>query len=77
MPDHAHVNSLAQALSGIALDFYHENIQDKTTDIIEAFQILEKIFDSQHSRAQAQSYLESQTIASICEEKNCSTTSAF
>ena len=77
LPDHTRINLLAQALSGIALDFYLENIQDKTTDIIEAFQILEKRFDSQHARAQAQSYLESQTIASIREEKNCSTTSAM
>lgn len=71
------VSLLSNALTGIALDHYLEFIQGKVESINEAFEVLEKRFDSQYARAQAQSYLESQTIASIREEKDCSTISAL
>ena len=71
------VSILTDGLEGQALHFFLDNIAGQTDSLRTAFERLADRFDSPHSRAQAQSYLESTTIASIREEKRCSTAQAL
>ena len=75
-PNHC-IGLLTNALEGVALDFHLENIHGKVSTLKEAFELLDSRFDSPHSRAQAQSYLESMTMESIRQSERCSTARAL
>ena len=77
LPHDARVSVLTDALEGQALDFYLDNIAGQVENLRRAFEILEQRFDSTHSRAQAQSYLDSLTLSAIRESERCSTAQAL
>lgn len=68
---------MLSALEGTALDFYFDRIKGRVQSLREAYNLLEERFDSPHTRAQAQSYLEFTTISSIREAESCSTPRAL
>ena len=77
IPERNRVSILTDSLEGQALDFYLDHISGQVESLQIAFNLLADRFDSPHSRVQAQSYLESSTIASIRDEKQCSTAQAL
>ncbi len=77
VPERSRVSILTDALEGQALDYYLDNIAGQVDSLATAFQLLERRFDSPHSRAQAQSYLESLSLSSIRDSQQCSTAQAL
>ena len=77
VPENARVSVLTDALEGQALDYYLDTIAGQVDTLRRAFELLEQRFDSAHSRAQAQSYLDCLSLASIRESEQCSTTQAL
>ena len=77
IPDPHRVENLTLALRGPALDFFMDQVQNVSSTLEEAFCAFDRRFDSAHSRAQAQSYLESLTIAAIMEAERCSAMKAL
>ncbi len=77
IPNQQRVRHLTHALRGPALDFFMDKVQDTATTLDEAFLLFKQKFDSQYSRAQAQAYLDSISIASIRDTERCSTAKAL
>ena len=77
VPENSRVSVLTDALEGQSLDYYLDSIADQVDTLRRAFELLEKRFDSAHSRAQAQSYLDCQLFASIREFEQRSTAQAL
>lgn len=77
IPERSRASILTDALEGQALDFYLDNIAGQAVTLSSAFESLEQRFDSPHSRAQAQSYLESLTLTSIRDAEQCTTAKAL
>ena len=68
---------LHHALEGIARDFFFESIREVAKNLDTAFALLDSQFDSEHRRAQARAFLESQSLAAIRTEFQCSNSRAL
>lgn len=77
IPQHSALTLMLTALEGVALDYYFDKIKGHANNLNEAYKLLDARFDSPHTRAQAQSFLESTTLASIRETESCTTARAL
>ena len=79
IPASSRVQLLPSALTGMALDYYLDKIRNNANirNLEQAFASLDDRFDSPHTRAQAQAYLESMTLQSIMDSEQCSTAKAL